>query len=436
MLFALFVLICWRWYISWRDDDSVSWIQLTGWLVLYVMGLLSKETAIALFPAIMTYDILVVGLSQNMGVYNILKKRKKIYFSILFVSILYLIVRFNIFESVSQKPYWGGSVQSNMLTMLEATLYYFKLIFYPTNLSLDYSTYPIISSFSDLRLIMPAIFYLAGAILCVYALKYKRYLFLFFIALSFFFLLPSWNIIPISAIIAERFLYLSMLGMSAVFACLLDNIFCVIPCRRNYGILTLVVLIVSLMILSVHRNKDWYNDLTIWKACVDVFPGNYKGHINLGTQYEEQGEHIKAISENIKLLSVKPNHATAYYNLGNIYWRLGLFEKSRAAYLTALHYKPDYWQAMNNLASLYVDKMWYDEAEHVLLQLIVKNPDYAKAHFNLGLLYLNMLEKYPEAKYHLKKCLEDEEFNKSSKVRSMLREIEKLERKTLSIENK
>ncbi len=435
LLFALFVLICWRWYISWRDDDRVSWTQLIGWLFMYVMGLLSKETAIALFPTILTYDILVVGLSQKRGVYNILKKRKKIYFSMLVVSVLYLIVRFNIFESVSQKPYWGGSVQSNMLTMFEATLYYFKLIFYPTNLALDYSTYPIIYSFADVRLILPAIFYLAATILCGYSFMRKNYLFLFFIALSAFFLLPSWNIIPISAIIAERFLYVSMVGMSAVFACVLDAVCCGIPRRRIYGILTLIFVIVCLMVLSVNRNKDWYSDLTIWKACVDVFPGNYKGHINLGTQYEAQGEHIKAISENIKLISVKPNHATAYYNLGNIYWHLGLFEKSRSSYLTALHYKPDYWQAMNNLASLYVDKMWYHKAEHVLLQLIVKNPDYAKAHFNLGLLYLNMLKKYPEAKYHLKKSMEDREFRDSSKVRSMLQQAEELERKTSQKEN-
>ncbi|MDX9703524.1 MAG: tetratricopeptide repeat protein [Candidatus Auribacterota bacterium] len=435
LLFALFVLISFKWYISMTDDERIKWTSISGLLLLYIFALLSKETAIAFFPVVISYDILIMCCQKKINLYYMVKKRLKIYLSIAGISLLYLIIRFNLFESVSQKPYWGGSVKSNILTMLEATLYYFKIIFYPVKLSIDYSNYPIIYSFADIRLIMPVLFYTAVALLCFYALRRKDYPFILFAGIFVLFLLPSWNIFPISAIIAERFLYVSLIGVAAVAGCVLYTI-----CFENHTIfqrkicfLTVLFIFLCLSFLSIYRNSHWFSNYTIWKACVDVFPGNYKGHINLGTEYEEKGEHYKAISENIKLLVVKPHHATAHYNLGNIYWRLGLFDKSRAAFLTAIRYNPEYWQAMNNLGSLYVDKMWYDEAERVFLQLIVKNPDYPKAHFNLASIYFNRFKDYPKAKYHLRKCIESEMFRNSKEVHFMWRNIEIIDRETSGI---
>lgn len=433
LLFALFSLIGLRWYISFTRRDGISWKAIAGWMTVYVLGLLSKETAIVLFPIILCYDLFIVCSMKKEPLITILKKRWLFYSVLFVVTISYLTVRFNIFESVSQKPFWGGSVQANFLTMLEATLYYFKLIVYPVDLSIDYSTYPIIYSFADTRLILPMIFYLSAAGICFIEWRRRNYRFLFFAAVAVLFLLPSWNIFPISAIIAERFMYGSMIGLSAIAGCVLTGMLSMATTTvaLRTVLVTLFTLCLCFMTLAVFRNHHWRTNFQIWKECLEVFPGNYKGHINLGTEYDKRDEYYNALMEYFKLISIKPYHAKAYYNMGNIYWKLGLFEQSRDAFLTALHYNPQYWEAMNNLGSLYIDKMWYEEAERIFLKLLNENPDYAKAHFNLAQIYFMRFKDYPKAKYHLKKCIESDMFRRSTKVHYMLRKIQIIERETL-----
>ena len=302
--------------------------------------------------------------------------------------------------------------------MFDATVYYFRLLLYPTDLSIDYSTYPIIRSFLDCSLWSAVLFYPSVLLLTVLQARKKNFLFIFFVMFFIFFLLPTWNIFPISAIIAERFLYVPSIGFFAVTGWVL---FSKLIRKVKCGVFVVSIFVLMLFILGVCRNFDWQDDFHLWKSCVSKFPGNYKGHINLGTCYDKKGDFQDGISEYYKLLYLKPNHATAYYNLGNDYWNLGLFEKSRDAFLFAIRLKPDYLEAYNNLGSLYVDKFLFEEAKKCFHKILIHDPNYVKAHLNLAEIYLKHDKDYDKAVYHLKKCRKQKKL--ADKIKRMMQQI-------------
>lgn len=420
LMFLFFTLVCFHFYLKFHRN--LSFLKIIIWNTVFIIALLSKETAIALLPLIFIYDYLFSYKNSDSGFWKFIKSRRMFYTSVFLTAITYLTVRFSLFENASQKSFWGGSAESNFMTMIDATVYYFRLIFYPVGLSLDYSTYPITYSLADRYLILDLIFYICVTALLIIQYRRKNYLFLFFCSVFVLFLLPSWNILPISAIIAERFLYAPMIGFSTITGLALHKLFKAEKFKK-IALISACFIPVTLIILSAYRNRDWESDFSIWKSCVDRFPGNFKGHINLGTCYDTRGNVIAAITEYYKLIAVAPHHAMAYYNLGNLYWGLGIFEKSRWAYLTAIKLNPQYWEAYNNLGSLYVEKQWYKEAEKCFLKVIVNEPNHMKAHFNLASLYVNFFKDYDKAMYHIKILKQDSDYKNNPIVNNLFTEI-------------
>ncbi|RJP62295.1 MAG: tetratricopeptide repeat protein [Candidatus Auribacter fodinae] len=426
LLYALLVLICMVMYIGKKQkNQTLSLKQTVCIYTLYCIALLSKETAVGLVPALAAYDIFFQVLTKKIRIKDYIRRHILFYAVFGIFTVAYLAVRFSLFENVSQKPFWGGTATANFLTMFEATVYYFRLIFYPTDLSLDYSTYPILHSVMNPNIIYPLIFFPAVCSLLYIQFRAKRYTIVFFALIIVLFLLPSWNIIPISAIIAERFLYLSMFGICGIFAVAVTAMIRSDQFRKTTVCVTFFILSIC-MILGVYRNNDWRSDLRIWYSCANEFPGNFKAHINLGTCYDEMDEVFKALNEYHKLLADQPHHAMAHFNLGNIYWSLGLFEKSRAEYLEAIRYDPQYWEAYNNLGNLYVDKMWFTEALECFHKILESNPGHVKANLNAGALYYSKFKMYDKALYHFQKCMESEEFRNSSRAREIIDKIHQI----------
>lgn len=425
LLFSTLTLVCMLLYIKRSEAKATLSVGFALTLSsLYFIALLSKETAIALVPTLLLYDLCFLLPNDKRSFKSFVIERVLFYVTIGIVTIGYLALRFSLFENVSQKPFWGGSAQANFLTMVEATVYYFRLMIYPTDLTIDYSTYPIIQSWTDSSLLYPLIFFpLLGAIL-FFQLRRRHFHMLFFAGVFVLFLLPCWNIIPISAIIAERFLYFPMIGFCAIASyALAYPIFGFSHHLRTIALCCVAVICILLMILTTYRNNDWKTDFSLWAECVHEYPGNFKGHINLGAGYDERNQISEAITEYYKLLSVNPTHATAYYNLGNLYGSIGLFKLAEKNYLTATKIQHDYWQAYNNLGQLYVNLGLYDRGLWCYNKILVHEPDYAKAHYNIGMLYYGYYKNYDKALYHLMKSQSYPEFKTNRTLHRTIQDI-------------
>ncbi|MCB1196669.1 tetratricopeptide repeat protein, partial [bacterium] len=424
LFFTTGVLGCLLLYMQFAQSDTLRLKTIFMWNAFYFLALLSKETAIALIPTLLLYDIFFSWKKYHVPMRTICKKRWVFYFVSSIVTLSYMFVRFSLFEKVSQKPYWGGTASANFLTMLDATVYYFKLIVFPINLCIDYSTFPITRQlFGNPYMILNFLFYAALLLLLFFRIQKKDYTTLFFTGFFILFLLPTWNIIPISAILAERFLYVPLIGLFAVIS---SGIVILMSSKSLFQrpILSMVCMLSAFLIaFTAIRNGDWKTDFTLWNSCAVLYPGNFKAHVNLGSDYHEKGESLKAITENYKLITIKPQYPTAYYNLGNIYWSLGLFEQSEKAFFDAIKLKPDYVEAYNNLGTLYIDKQWNDKARAAFLKGLEYDSSHGNLHFNLGSLYFSGYKDYTRAYYHLHEALKSPEFMRSRRLHQMLANI-------------
>lgn len=140
-------------------------------------------------------------------------------------------------------------------------------------------------------------------LLCVFAclvVTYKRNKFIF-LGISWFFitLLPVSNIIPIGAVLGERFLYLPSLGFCFVISGLYLQFKEVSP---RVLLIMMVCVLIWFSVLTINRNRDWRDDLTLWSAAAKSHPDNVKAHYHLAEWYYARKDYMKAIEEYKNLL--------------------------------------------------------------------------------------------------------------------------------------
>jgi tetratricopeptide (TPR) repeat protein len=156
---------------------------------------------------------------------------------------------------------------------------YLWLTICPVKLSADYSYSEIPlarGSFEDW------IAWIAVAVtLCLVALLWKNsQLAFFFACFGILNLLPAANLLfPIGTIMAERLLYLPLVGWLACLVLTIDSV--AVAARTRYAHLAPVLLsliAIGFAIRTWLRNLDWKDDLTMATASVQTSPGSFKVH--------------------------------------------------------------------------------------------------------------------------------------------------------------
>lgn len=93
---------------------------------------------------------------------------------------------------------------------------------------------------------------------------------------------PTSNlVVPIGAIMAERFLYIPSIGLLAGLVMLVGYAGKSVAWKQ-LAPAVLGVLVVVFSVRTWVRNGDWQNELTMAEACVRDSPNSYKGHLLLG----------------------------------------------------------------------------------------------------------------------------------------------------------
>jgi len=229
--------------------------------------LLSKEMAITLPAIILLYDQALRDLDQ--GPINFerslkkLKERAYLYAGFIGVSLVYLGLRFFILYNPRE------SLKASAGSLLERIIYlpghiysFIRLTIFPANLNADYVfAYPE-SWFESANLIgFAVVMTLVGAVFFIY--RYSKEisfgLWWFFITL-----VPVYNLIEIYHPLAERYLYLPIIGFCLVVPVAIHAV----AKKRiaNPSIANVVTLIPVIIILSLYaavtisRNRDWQNN--------------------------------------------------------------------------------------------------------------------------------------------------------------------------------
>lgn len=362
-------------------------------LIFFICALLSKEMAIILPAALILYDFYFYA-----G-----KKRSEYigyYLPFFLITASYLAARFSVLGVIAQQTdWWGGSIFTSVLMTLKALAGYIKLLIIPVNLHAEYFV-EIPKSLADRNLIMALVTLSLIAVLCWIFRRKKR---ASFWALWFFImLLPVYNIVPFKAVMAERFLYLPVIGFGAIIGMIFSK--AESDLRMNATLRALVIGGISVMLIvygaiSISRNIEWRDELSFYTYEALRSPTVAKAHYNLGYIYAKRADELSntdkneaviyysgAIAEFGKTAALKPDSQIAYFGLGNAYNALGLYDQAIKNLKKAVVLKENA-DVYSNLALAYYRKKMYDEAIVSAKQALKIDPHHLNAWINLGNAY-------------------------------------------------
>lgn len=186
-------------------------------------------------------------------------------------------------------------------------------------------------------------------------------------------LLPTLLPIKIAWVVAERYAYLSVVGLSVVFVMVCDTL-----CSGKYltKILPIVfsILVVCLMARTIIRARDWQTQDALWIATVKVSPTSPLAWNNMGDVFSRHGDLTHAADAFGQAIRLHPQYADAYHNLGETYRDLGRLDDAVRMYKQALVYNPGLWQSYMGIAGVYARQKKYTEAGVALLKAEELNP--------------------------------------------------------------
>ncbi len=381
---GLFFLLAFYWYFK----EGGSWFS--GSLVMYFLSCFVKEIFVLL-------PVLCLGASlfqqEQAFSWKRLFKKQAGYLIIAFVFLFVTFVAMKNPGMVRPATYPGGSLYTAMLTFLVVLTYYLKLFFWPVGLTPIYN-FPISASILDWPVIFALIIVGSLVGLMIYGLvKKKSYAFCLF--WFFLFILPASNIIPFGAILAERYLYIPLMGLTPGSLLLVQSALKTRGINERQPILIAGMIFLTMLgVLTVKRNLVWHNPETLWQDTIKKAPNTIKPHANLGLYYFEQKEYGKAITEYLAIEKIKKIRPQDYYNMGNIYLKLGMFEQARKYYEISLRERrnnvsdlTNEFKVVMNLGVVYLNLKDYETALKYLDLARALRPDYANTYYNLKLVY-------------------------------------------------
>ena len=215
----------------------------------------------------------------------------------------FVIVRHLVIGRTSQQDYISGNLWHELLTTTKGFGRYLRLTLVPTLLIADYSGYPIVRSVANAHFLIAAASIL---VLCGCALKLKQRAPLVSLGILWYFatLLPVSNVVPTMQFLAERFLYLPLVGYAVVWMggvewlthfCVNDTSRAEQQRRTIYAIFLSVAYIVILSFLTAVRLPDWKNNNALNESNYRDAPYSSRIALNHASYLAEQGRFAEAL---------------------------------------------------------------------------------------------------------------------------------------------
>ena len=259
--------------------------------------------------------------------------------------------------------------------------------------------------------------------------------------------------ILIGAEMGERFLFMASAGWCMAGAVAIDKWLIKSPVEdinwlKNPKILALLVpltLVFGSMVFA--RNKDWKDNVNLYKVDLEKSPNDARLNYYLGTAlaetvYPEEQDAQKKVeidSESIvhlrnslaiyaqfseanaemgrvfdrekrydsaeiydrKALAINPNHATATNNLGSVFLESGQYRKAADMFKKAIDLNFDPKLGYFNLARTYGQMRLFDSAIYCYKKTLEYNPNYIDAYMEMGMAYFSK-GRYDSAEVNFK----------------------------------
>lgn len=345
----------------------VSWKYYVLSALALLLAILSKPTALVIPGALFVLDI---ALQARLKEPSFWKKRLALYLPILIVVVPMIVRLVGMMHFTGGiKPYHGGSFWTNLLAVSQILISYIGLIGFNINYSADYP----IRLFTDPHMWQPWLYAGLNVLLvasAVAAFVKKRYLYSFFVAWYYVFLLPVSHIYPISQVMTDRYALLPSLSWCVLLGYLLNRLW---HAKVHIGILSprlFMALAIGLFCfvtlfyahMTFRQNDVWQNSQTLWEDTLAKYPTSSPANVNLAAIYIRQGRYADAQRLAIVAIKALPYDYLAISNLALTQIMMGQYDNAINNYLQALKLKPDLHEARMGLAYAYWEKGDYAKA--------------------------------------------------------------------------
>jgi len=375
-------------------------------LVSILLATLSKPAAVIFPGIILIYEI----TKRKEGLVSFFKSHWLFLGLSLIVSVIFTFISMKVMlEAGGIKAYRGDSFLSNILVSLYVFLQNIKLLVFTINYSAAYSFFVSMPVFclKNVILILITVSFFAFSVLSLRKTK------VIFFSLFFFLitLLPYLNIIPISTLKADRYVFIASFSYVFLLGVAFDRLYAYQHKKFSLGFFKFLTVALFLFLLAgysfmtIRQNTIWENSYTLWADAVEKHPESSVANALMGVVYMELGMDQDAVKYLEKAVQLIPYDYQSHNNLGIVYGRLDEHKKATNAFATAMWLKPDDDTIKINLSVFYQRQKEYKKAEEVLKYLLSKNPQNANLRFRLGLVYKET-GQYEAAVYEFLKSVE------------------------------
>ncbi|MCD6539689.1 MAG: tetratricopeptide repeat protein [Candidatus Omnitrophica bacterium] len=368
LLMCLFFLLSFYTYIKFTKTNKK--LFLFNSLLFYILSILSKEMGIILVLFLFFYNMFILKKASN----------KQLFFFV-GIALLYIGLRatclnflgVSLLKGPQFEPYSENLVE-RLLIFSKIFFIYLKIFFWPVGLHMERDI-PYLKTPHDLWAIIACLSIIS--IITISILKRRQYPQEFWeISWLFLGLLPVSGVIPINTAIAEHYLYLPSIGFFMFIVNLIFKGYKKISKNWFKYIFRILILIIfiGLSCLTVKRNKEWNDPLTLYQSTIKYAKYSFRAHNNLGVEYFRKKNFKKAEYYFKKALKINPSYAPALNNIGVIALRKGKVKEAISYYKKSKEEDPNYLLAYKNLAGLYIRLGLKKEAKKELENILQRFP--------------------------------------------------------------
>jgi hypothetical protein len=325
LLAMFFFLASFLSYIYYRGKDAdKGYINYSVAILTFIAALLTKSVVVVLPIVLVLYDFCFAPRQY---------RRQWILDKIPFFAAAVVVA---LIALKSQASDMGGGIVNYpdegpfriFITMLTVFADYARMLVWPANLSIVYDI-PVKTGV-DLAVILSGMFMILLGTVLFYLWRKDKAIF-FWAALIPLGLLPVSQIIPLTTLMNDRYLYFPLLGFAVLFA--RGATLCsdrLLPRTKWAGSALLCLLLLPLPVLSWQRSNVWSDSISLWSDALNKNP-NFATYAGMGNALYRAGKITEAVVMYERSLNLEPTSEEALRSLGAIYLNSGQYDK-------ALHY--------------------------------------------------------------------------------------------------
>lgn len=301
------------------------------------------------------------------------------------ISAAYLFLVFIVFPPLGvADSYELAAIPGVIGTMARVFAKYLQLFVAPVILRVDY-TFPVSESIWSLPALgsLALIMGLLGASALVVRSRLVRFLIWWFLVSA----LPVSGVYPLKNFIAERYLYLPIMGWCGVAGIGIAWLCERYPRTQRWIVVGFALIIIWFVGLNIKRNRVWRDEISFFTEMIRVTPDSAKGHSGLGMAYFERRDYEKAERALRRSLELNPHQTIALHNYGCILMERGKPHDALAAFSQVVERDPNFVEAYYQAGMVYKELHEREQAEVYLRKTLDLNPNFIPAKFLLGVLH-------------------------------------------------